>query len=48
MAQANESGSQPDPAVRELFPGGFQDLSTDPDFLFFVVEVPPSATGSGS
>ncbi|MBB2740734.1 UNVERIFIED_ORG: hypothetical protein FHR35_000554 [Microbispora rosea subsp. rosea] len=32
---------QPDPAARELFPDGS-------NFLFFVVEVPPSATGSGS
>ncbi|OAH13795.1 class I SAM-dependent methyltransferase [Streptomyces jeddahensis] len=37
---------QPDPAARELFPDGFHDLSTKPCFLFFVVEVPPSATGS--
>lgn len=42
------SEPQPDPAARELFPDGFQDLSTRPNFLFFVVEVPPSATGSGS
>ncbi|CAI7978952.1 hypothetical protein FRAHR75_540041 [Frankia sp. Hr75.2] len=42
------SEPQPDPAARELFPDGFQDLSTNPNFLFFVVEVPPSATGSGS
>ncbi|EFC85923.1 methyltransferase type 11 [Parafrankia sp. EUN1f] len=37
---------QPDPAARELFPDGFHDLSTKTIFLFFVVEVPPSATGS--
>ncbi|MFF3127392.1 class I SAM-dependent methyltransferase [Streptomyces sp. NPDC057908] len=42
------SEPQPDPAACELFPDGFQDLSTRPNFLFFVVEVPPSATGSGS
>ncbi|WP_329520777.1 hypothetical protein [Spirillospora sp. NBC_01491] len=41
------SEPQPDPAAREAFPDGFQDLSTNPNFLFFVVEVPPSATGSG-
>ncbi|MFF4988056.1 class I SAM-dependent methyltransferase [Streptosporangium saharense] len=35
---------QPDPAARELFPDGFHDLSRRPVFLFFVVEVPPSAT----
>ncbi|MEU6670434.1 methyltransferase domain-containing protein [Streptomyces sp. NPDC046727] len=40
------SEPQPDPAARELFPDGFHDLSTKPCFLFFVVEVPPSATGS--
>ena len=40
------SEPQPDPAARELFPAGFQDVSTRPNFLFFVVEVPPSATGS--
>ncbi|HEV7933055.1 MAG TPA: class I SAM-dependent methyltransferase [Actinomadura sp.] len=37
---------QPDPAARELFPDDFHDLSTKTTFLFFVVEVPPSATGS--
>ncbi|MEU6721349.1 methyltransferase domain-containing protein [Nonomuraea sp. NPDC046802] len=42
------SEPQPHPAARELFPDGFQYLSTNPNFLFFVVEVPPSATGSGS
>ncbi|MCO5972937.1 class I SAM-dependent methyltransferase [Actinoallomurus soli] len=40
------SEPQPDPAARELFPDDFQDLSTKPCFLFFVVEVPPPATGS--
>ncbi|MGW7517359.1 class I SAM-dependent methyltransferase [Streptomyces sp. NPDC054796] len=40
------SEPQPDPAARELFPDGFRDLSTKTCFLFFVVEVPPSATGS--
>ncbi|MER6028744.1 class I SAM-dependent methyltransferase [Streptomyces sp. NPDC001851] len=35
------SEPQPDPAVRDL--DGFRDLSTRPCFLFFVVEVPPSA-----
>ncbi|MET7294965.1 class I SAM-dependent methyltransferase [Streptomyces griseoloalbus] len=40
------SEPQPDPAARELFPDGFHDLSTRPTFLFFVVEVPPSAAGS--
>ena len=37
---------QPDPAARELFPNDFHRLSTEPCFLFFVVEVPPSATDS--
>ncbi|MDT0341209.1 class I SAM-dependent methyltransferase [Streptomyces litchfieldiae] len=41
------SEPQPDPAARELFPDDFHDLSTKICFLFFVVEVPPSATGSG-
>lgn len=40
------SEPQPDPAARELFPDDFHDLSTKPCFLFFVVEAPPSATGS--
>jgi len=40
------SEPQPDPAASELFPEGFHNLSTKPTFLFFVVEVPPSATGS--
>ena len=40
------SEPQPDSAARDLFPDGFQDLSTSPNFLFFVVEVPPSATGA--
>ncbi|MFC9227744.1 class I SAM-dependent methyltransferase [Streptomyces decoyicus] len=41
------SGPQPDPAARELFPDDFHALSTKIGFLFFVVEVPPSTTGSG-
>ncbi|MGW3507940.1 class I SAM-dependent methyltransferase [Streptomyces sp. NPDC000994] len=40
------SEPQPDPAARELFPDDFHDLSTKTNFLFFVVEVPPSAAGS--
>ncbi|MGW7381413.1 class I SAM-dependent methyltransferase [Streptomyces sp. NPDC054794] len=40
------SEPQPDPAARELFPDDFHDLSTKTCFLFFVVEVPPSAVGS--
>jgi SAM-dependent methyltransferase len=40
------SEPQPDPAARELFPDDFHDLSTKTCFLFFVVEVPLSATGS--
>lgn len=40
------SEPQPDPAARELFPDGFHDLSTEPTFLFFVLEAPPPATGS--
>jgi SAM-dependent methyltransferase len=40
------SEPQPDPAARELFPDDFHDLSTKISFLFFVVEVPPSAAGS--
>ncbi|AKJ15452.1 methyltransferase [Streptomyces incarnatus] len=40
------SEPQPDPAARDLFPDGFHELSTTPNFLFFVVEAPPSATGS--
>ncbi|MFB7588694.1 class I SAM-dependent methyltransferase [Streptomyces sp. NPDC056169] len=40
------SEPQPDPTARELFPDGFHDLSTKPVFLFFVAEVPPTATGS--
>ncbi|MFH9968754.1 class I SAM-dependent methyltransferase [Streptomyces mirabilis] len=40
------SEPQPDPAARELFPDDFEDLSTKTCFLFFVVEVPPSAAGS--
>ncbi|MFJ2960636.1 class I SAM-dependent methyltransferase [Streptomyces sp. NPDC087270] len=34
------SEPQPDPAGRDLFPDGYQGLSTTPGFLFFVVEVP--------
>ncbi|MEU7638957.1 class I SAM-dependent methyltransferase [Streptomyces sp. NPDC039016] len=38
---------QPDPAARELFPDDdFRSLSTKATFLFFVVEVPPSAGNS--
>ncbi|WP_406215790.1 class I SAM-dependent methyltransferase [Streptomyces decoyicus] len=40
------SEPQPDPAARELFPDEFHGLSTKTCFLFFVVELPPSATGS--
>lgn len=40
------SEPQPDPAARELFPDDFHDLSSKTTFLFFVVGVPPSATGS--
>ncbi|MFS4092242.1 class I SAM-dependent methyltransferase [Streptomyces sp. AF1A] len=40
------SEPQPDPAARELFPDGFHDLSTKPNFLFFVVEAPAPAAGS--
>ncbi|MFD7321551.1 class I SAM-dependent methyltransferase [Streptomyces sp. NPDC059875] len=40
------SEPQPDPAARELFPDDFHALSTKPTFLFFVAEVPPSATGA--
>lgn len=40
------SEPQPDPAARELFPNDFHDLSRRPAFLFFVLEVPPLATGS--
>ncbi len=43
---ARISEPQPDPAARELFPDGFHRLSVKPAFLFFVVEVPPSATSS--
>ncbi|TDC60064.1 class I SAM-dependent methyltransferase [Streptomyces hainanensis] len=42
------SEPQPDPAARELFPDDFHDLSTKTCFLFFVVEVPPSARATGS
>ncbi|WP_405754594.1 class I SAM-dependent methyltransferase [Streptomyces sp. NBC_00073] len=37
------SEPQPDPAARELFPDDFADLSRKTTFLFFVVEMPPSA-----
>ncbi|MCY0936471.1 class I SAM-dependent methyltransferase [Streptomyces sp. H34-S4] len=37
------SEPQPDPAARDLFPDGFQALSTKTCFLFFVVEVPRPA-----
>ncbi|MEU9376043.1 class I SAM-dependent methyltransferase [Streptomyces sp. NPDC048255] len=40
------SEPQPDPAARELFPDAFHALSTKTCFLFFVLEVPPSAAGS--
>ncbi|WP_079403567.1 class I SAM-dependent methyltransferase [Streptomyces sp. 3211] len=40
------SEPQPDPAARELFPDDFHALSTKTCFLFFVLEVPPSAAGS--
>ncbi|MBR8742480.1 class I SAM-dependent methyltransferase [Nocardiopsis sp. MG754419] len=36
------SEPQPDPAAREVFPDGFQALSTRIGFLFFVLEAPPS------
>ncbi|MFI8341864.1 class I SAM-dependent methyltransferase [Streptomyces sp. NPDC085639] len=39
------SEPQPDPAARELFPDDFHALSTEPCFLFLVLEVPPSAAG---
>ncbi|MER7661496.1 class I SAM-dependent methyltransferase [Streptomyces sp. NPDC096193] len=40
------SEPQPDPAARELFPDEFHALSTKTCFLFFIVEVPPSAASS--
>lgn len=40
------SEPQPDPAARELFPDDFHALSTRTCFLFFVLEVPPSAEDS--
>ncbi|WP_434098690.1 hypothetical protein [Streptomyces mirabilis] len=40
------SEPRPDPAARGLFPNDFHGLSTKTCFLIFVVEVPPSATGS--
>jgi len=39
------SEPQPDQAARGLFPDGFHHLSIAPSFLFFVLEVPPSAIG---
>jgi ubiquinone/menaquinone biosynthesis C-methylase UbiE len=36
------SEPQPEPSARELYPDGFEDLSTRPTFLFFVAERPPS------
>ncbi|WBB63626.1 class I SAM-dependent methyltransferase [Streptomyces sp. WMMC500] len=45
------SEPQPDPAARELFPEGFDDLATKTCFLFFVVEALPASgsvpSGSG-
>ncbi|MGW1006076.1 class I SAM-dependent methyltransferase [Streptomyces sp. NPDC002520] len=41
------SEPQPDPAGRELYPDAFHDLSTKTCFLFFVLEAPRSAAGSG-
>ncbi|MEW2514627.1 class I SAM-dependent methyltransferase [Streptomyces sp. NPDC046870] len=38
------SEPQPDPAARDLFPDGYRELSTKPNFLFFVVEAPLQAT----
>lgn len=35
------SEPQPDPAARELFPDDFEALSTQPNFLFVVVEAVP-------
>lgn len=40
------SEPQPDPAARELFPDDFHALSAKPCFLFFVLDVPPSAAGA--
>jgi SAM-dependent methyltransferase len=40
------SEPQPLPAARELFPDDFHEFSTKPIFLFFLVEVSPSTTGS--
>ena len=42
------SEPQPDPAARDLFPEDFYAFSATPCFLFFVLEVPPSATRSNS
>ncbi|MFI7613583.1 class I SAM-dependent methyltransferase [Nonomuraea terrae] len=41
------SEPQVDPAARELFPDDYQDCADKLAFLVFVVEVPPSAPGSG-
>jgi ubiquinone/menaquinone biosynthesis C-methylase UbiE len=39
------SEPQPDPAAKDLFPHDFEAMSTQPNFLFFVLEaVPPSPT----
>lgn len=40
------SEPQPDPVARELLPDDFHALSTKTCFLFFVLEVSPSAAGS--
>ncbi|WP_051467100.1 class I SAM-dependent methyltransferase [Actinomadura oligospora] len=40
------SEPQPDPAARDLFPDAFQDLSTRPAFLFFVLEASSKASGA--
>jgi hypothetical protein len=45
-AVRSSPASTPAPAARELFPDDFPGLSTKPCFLFFVVDVSPSATGS--
>jgi SAM-dependent methyltransferase len=42
------SEPQPDPSAWDRFPDDVYDISTRPCFLFFVVEVPPPAPGSGS
>lgn len=43
---ADISEPQLDPAARELYPDDFADLSTKLSFLVFVVETPPSSSGS--